>query len=158
MSTEEDQHPRQPSQLSGQMKIVQGQIYNVTSSVLPQTYSEQWKESGDRLIQEGETEVQKAKVDMKVESTIDSVGGKIKSMTGYLTNDQNKQIQGNVEAEKAQWKYKQASSDSPLSIPIPSEEGLKGKLESVQGIILGDQEKQKEGNIRAEKSAWKDGV
>ncbi|EIW70850.1 hypothetical protein TREMEDRAFT_29061 [Tremella mesenterica DSM 1558] len=79
-------------------------------------------------------------------------------MTGYLTNDQNKQIQGNVEAEKAQWKYKQASSDSPLSIPIPSKEGLKGKLESVQGIVMGDQEKQKEGNNRAEKSAWKDGV
>lgn len=68
------------------------------------------------------------------------------------------QNEGNVANEGAQWKYKQATSDSPLSVPIPSAEGVKGKLESVAGMVTGDQGKQMEGNVRAEKAAWKDGV
>jgi hypothetical protein len=60
---------------------------------------------------------------------------------------------------QAQWKYKHATSDSILGgVPVPSAEGVKGKLESVEGMITGDQGKQQEGNIRAEKAAWKDGV
>lgn len=78
---------------------------------------------------------------------------------GYITGDQAKQNEGNLEAEKAQWKYKQATSDSITdAIPVPSAEGIKGKLESVQGMVTGDQTKQQEGNLRAEKAAWKDGV
>ena len=77
---------------------------------------------------------------------------------GYLTGNQSRQTQGNLETEKAQWSYKQATSDGPIAIPLPSKEGLKGKLESVEGMVKGDMEEQTEGNIRAEKAAWKDGV
>lgn len=45
-----------------------------------------------------------------------------------------------------------------LSVPVPSVEGVKGKVESVVGMVTGDQKKQLEGNTRAEKAAWKDGV
>lgn len=83
----------------------------------------------------------------------------IYSAVGYVTGDQEKQSEGNVEAEKAQFKYKHATSDSLAdSIPVPSAEGVKGKLQSVQGMVTGDQKLQMEGNARAEKAAWKDGV
>lgn len=75
-----------------------------------------------------------------------------------MTGDQEKQTEGNTQAEKAQWDYKQATSDSIAAIPIPSVEGAKGKLESVVGMAAEDPEKQKEGNVRAEKAAWRDGV
>lgn len=49
------------------------------------------------------------------------------------------------------------SSDA-VTAPIPSVEGMKGKVESVVGMITGDQGKQMEGNKRAEEAAWRDGV
>lgn len=75
-----------------------------------------------------------------------------------MTGDQEKQTEGNTQAEKAQWDYKQATSDSIAAIPVSSLEGVKGKLESVAGAATEDSERQKEGNVRAEKAAWKDGV
>ena len=64
-----------------------------------------------------------------------------------------------MENEQAQWKYKAATSDDILDkVPVPSGEGIKGKLTSVEGMVKGDQQLQKEGNLRAEKAAWKDGV
>lgn len=77
---------------------------------------------------------------------------------GYLTGDQSRQTRGNVDNEKAQWAYKQATSDSPFAIPVPSAEGVRGKVESVLGAVTGDVGKQKEGNVKAEKAAWRDGV
>lgn len=62
-----------------------------------------------------------------------------------------------MEAEKASWEYKQASSDKPLDIPIPSAKGVEGKVESVVGMVTGDAEKQKQGNVKAENAAWTDG-
>jgi uncharacterized protein YjbJ (UPF0337 family) len=79
------------------------------------------------------------------------------SATGYLTGDQSKQTEGNLEAEKASMDYKQASSDAPLALPVPSAEGVKGKMESVAGMVTGDAELQKKGNVKAEGAAWKDG-
>lgn len=49
-------------------------------------------------------------------------------------------------------------SDKVLTVPVPSVEGLKGQLESVKGMVTGDMETQREGNLKAEKAAWKDGV
>jgi hypothetical protein len=80
------------------------------------------------------------------------------SAVGYLSGDQSRQTQGNVEAEKAQWEYKQAASSNPMAVPVPSAEGLQGKAQSVLGMVTGDAELQKEGNVRAEKAAWRDGV
>jgi uncharacterized protein YjbJ (UPF0337 family) len=65
--------------------------------------------------------------------------------TGYLTGNQQKQTEGNLENEKAQWEYKQATS-----------EGI--AAESVVGMVTGDQERQREGNVKAEKAAWTEGV
>lgn len=79
------------------------------------------------------------------------------SATGYSTGDQSKQTQGNLEAEKASMDYKQASSDAPLALPVPSLEGAKGKVESVAGMVTGNSELQKKGNVKAEGAAWKDG-
>jgi len=79
------------------------------------------------------------------------------SATGYLTGDQSRQTEGNLEAEKASVDYKQAKTGNPLAVPIPSAEGIKGKMESVAGMVTGDQELQKEGNAKAEAAAWKDG-
>jgi len=68
------------------------------------------------------------------------------------------QTEGNLENESAQWKYKQATSDGVAAVPVPSVEGVKGKAESVIGMMLGDQSRQMDGNMKAEKAAWKDGV
>ena len=76
--------------------------------------------------------------------------------TGYLTGDQSRQTEGNLEAEKASVDYKQAKTGNPLAVPIPSADGVKGKMESVAGMVTGDQELQKEGNAKAEAAAWKD--
>lgn len=75
-----------------------------------------------------------------------------------MTGNQEMQNKGNLQAEGAQWKYKQANSDGIASVPVPSAEGVKGKLESAVGMATGDQKKQMEGNMRAEKAAWRDGV
>lgn len=80
------------------------------------------------------------------------------SAFGYVTGNQELQNKGNVQAEGAQWKHKQATSDAPVAVPVPSAEGIKGKVESAVGMATGDQNKQMEGNARAEKAAWKDGV
>ena len=53
--------------------------------------------------------------------------------TGYLTGDQAKQTKGNVQAEDAQWSWKQATSDNALSIPHPSQEGIEGKGPECRG-------------------------
>jgi uncharacterized protein YjbJ (UPF0337 family) len=42
-------------------------------------------------------------------------------------------------------------------MPIPSAKGVEGKVESVVGMVTGDQGKQMEGNAKAENAAWKDG-
>lgn len=78
--------------------------------------------------------------------------------TGYLTGNQQKQTEGNLENERAQWEYKQATSEGLAAVPIPSVEGVKGKVESVVGMVTGDQERQREGNVKAEKAAWTEGV
>ena len=80
------------------------------------------------------------------------------SAAGYLTGNQQKQTEGNLEAEKASFEYKQATSDKPLDIPIPSAKGVEGKVESVVGMVTGDEELQKKGNLKSEKAAWTDGV
>jgi uncharacterized protein YjbJ (UPF0337 family) len=80
------------------------------------------------------------------------------SAIGYATGNQSMQTEGNVEAEAAQWKYKQATSESAVAVPVPSLEGVKGKVQSVAGILTGDQAMQMEGNTRAETAAWTEGV
>ncbi len=70
-----------------------------------------------------------------------------------MTGDQARQTEGNLEAEKAQWEYKRATSDSIVAVPLPSVEGVKGKLKSVAGMVKGDMEEQREGNVKAEKAA-----
>ncbi|ODO08928.1 hypothetical protein L198_00667 [Cryptococcus wingfieldii CBS 7118] len=149
----------EPSQITGQINTAIGLAEQAVGAVIHESLgSTSWTESGTALQAAGEKEVEEAKRKKAVEAGVDAGVGKVKSAVGYVTGDQSQQTQGNTQVEKAQWDYKQASSDSPLSVPVPSVEGVKGKLESVQGIVTGDAEKQKEGNVKAEKAAWKDGV
>ncbi|WVR07243.1 hypothetical protein IAU60_004284 [Kwoniella sp. DSM 27419] len=157
MVSEEER--RQPSQITGQLTSAAGQAAQLIASVVPSALGgDALLAQGDQLAQSGQKEVDEAKAKQALDATIDSGVGKAKSAFGYLTGDQDKQTQGNKEAESAQWSYKQATSDSIAAVPVPSAEGAKGKLESVQGMITGDQEMQRRGNERAEKAAWKDGV
>ncbi|EJT45730.1 hypothetical protein A1Q2_00938 [Trichosporon asahii var. asahii CBS 8904] len=150
-----EQNKQEPSQISGQLK---GMAEQAIGSVLPGATGDAWIESGQKLQQEGQVEVEEAKLEAKKDATVDSAKGKAKSAFGYVTGNQEMQNEGNMQAEGAQWKYKQANSDGIASVPVPSAEGVKGKLESVAGMVTGDQSKQMEGNARAEKAAWKDGV
>lgn len=70
-----------------------------------------------------------------------------------LTGDQAKMKEGNLRAEKAEWQ----SAAADHTVPVPSLERVKGKLESAVGMATGDIEKQKSGNIRAEKAEWTKG-
>ncbi|OCF76333.1 hypothetical protein I204_03633 [Kwoniella mangroviensis CBS 8886] len=150
---------REPSQVTGQLYTAAGVAQQTVASIIPSALGgDSILESGKNLEQSGKLQVDEAKNKKALEATIDSGVGKAKSALGYITSDQTRQSEGNKESEKAQWDYTQATSDSVAAIPIPSKEGLQGKLESVQGMVMGDQEKQKEGNVKAEKAAWKDGV
>ncbi|KAI9639854.1 uncharacterized protein MKK02DRAFT_40183 [Dioszegia hungarica] len=141
----------QPSQITGQLKAI--------GAVLPEAANASgWAEAGEELQHSGHSEVLDAKRRQAAEAVVDSATAKVKSGFGYITGDQSMQSRGNTEAESAQWKYKQGTSDSTLAVPVPSVEGVKGKVESVVGMVTGDQGKQMEGNQRAEKAAWKDGV
>ncbi|KAK8864190.1 hypothetical protein IAR55_001436 [Kwoniella newhampshirensis] len=149
----------QPSQINGQLTSAQGVVEQAVGSVLPEALgSASWLESGAELQKQGQKEVEEAKAQKALGATMDSGVAKAKTAFGYLTSDQETQDQGNQESQKAQADYKQATSDKPFDIPVPSVEGMKGRLETVEGMIKGDQEKQMEGNLRVEKAAWKDGV
>ncbi|BEI89126.1 uncharacterized protein CcaverHIS019_0204880 [Cutaneotrichosporon cavernicola] len=148
----------EPSQVAGQLKNAQGAMYNAVGSVLPASTGDQWAQDGTALQNQGQAEVQAAKDKAASDATVDAAKAKAKSTWGYVTGNQEMQSEGNVENEGAQWKYKQATSDKAVDIPVPSGEGVKGKIESVVGMVTGDQGKQMEGNMRAEKAAWKDGV
>ncbi|WWC61641.1 uncharacterized protein I303_104225 [Kwoniella dejecticola CBS 10117] len=150
---------REPSQVTGQLYSAAGAAQQAVASMIPSSLGgDAILQSGQELSKSGQAEVDEAKGKKAVEATIDSGVGKAKSALGYLTSDQEQQSQGNKESEKAQWDYKQATSDSIAAIPVPSKEVLQGKIESVQGMVMGDQHKQMEGNKKAEKAAWTDGV
>lgn len=70
-----------------------------------------------------------------------------------LTGDQEQQTQGNLKAEKGEFK----SSIADGTLPIPSAERLHGKLESALGMLTGDEQKQTQGNLKAEKAEWTKG-
>ncbi|CAK9786455.1 hypothetical protein CC85DRAFT_287067 [Cutaneotrichosporon oleaginosum] len=154
----ENTQQTEPSQVAGQIKNAQGAVYSAVGSVLPAATGDQWVADGTALQKEGQAEVQAAKDKAAADATVDATKAKAKSAWGYVTGNQELQTEGNVENEGAQWKYKQATSDKVVDVPVPSVEGVKGKLESVAGMVTGDQGKQMEGNARAEKAAWKDGV
>ncbi|WWC70437.1 uncharacterized protein I206_104388 [Kwoniella pini CBS 10737] len=157
MVTQEER--KEPSQITGQLYSTIGSAQQAISSIIPSTLGgNSILKSGEELSKSGELEIKEAKNKKALESTIDSGVGKAKSALGYLTSNQETQNQGNKETEKAQWEFKQATSNSLISIPIPSKEGLEGKIESLQGMITGDQQKQMKGNKKAEKAAWTDGV
>ncbi|RSH81544.1 hypothetical protein EHS25_006166 [Saitozyma podzolica] len=173
-----------PSQINGQLKAAQGTLYTAVGSVLPESAGVSWTQSGQALVEQGQKELDEAKAAQASEATWDAGVAKLKSSfdhhhaerlirdpseylgglltppraTGYLTGNQQKQTEGNLENEKAQWEYKQATSEGIAAVPIPSVEGVKGKVESVVGMVTGDQERQREGNVKAEKAAWTEGV
>lgn len=75
-----------------------------------------------------------------------------------MTGDQQKQTEGNLAAEKASYEFKQATSKNPAAVPVPSLEGITGKIQSAVGMLTGDQGTQMDGNLKSEKAAWRDGV
>ena len=75
------------------------------------------------------------------------------SAYGMITGDQEQQTQGNLKAEKGEFK----SSLADGQLPIPSKERLAGKVESAVGMVTGDEQKQTQGNIKAEKAEWTKG-
>ncbi|KAL1405380.1 hypothetical protein Q8F55_009011 [Vanrija albida] len=148
-----------PSQISGNLKAAQGAAYAAVGAVLPSALGgDSWAADGAQLGQEGREEVDVAKSQAAWDATADSAKAKAKSAWGTVTGDQSLQTEGNVESEAAQWKYKQATSESGLGIPVPSLDGAKGKIQSAVGIATGNQQLQNEGNARAETAAWRDGV
>jgi len=70
-----------------------------------------------------------------------------------VTGNQKQQTQGNLKAEKGEFK----SSIADGKLPVPSAERLQGKLESAVGMVTGDEQKQTEGNLKAEKAEWTKG-
>ena len=81
------------------------------------------------------------------------------SGAGYITGNQDLQTRGNIESGKANWEFKQGTSkDSAATVPVPSVEGAKGMMDSVKGMVQGDQDMQTQGNMRADKAIWKDGL
>lgn len=86
-----EQNKQEPSQISGQLKVcsvtesqltpqnLQGMAEQAIGSVLPGATGDAWIESGQKLQQEGQVEVEEAKLEAKKDATVDSAKGKAKS-------------------------------------------------------------------------------
>lgn len=68
----------------------------------------------------------------------------------YVTGDKSTWDDANVSVEKANVKEAAAKGE----LPDHSLETLKGKAQTAAGMVTGDQELQREGNVRTEKAAW----
>ncbi|GAA5895622.1 hypothetical protein JCM5296_003764 [Sporobolomyces johnsonii] len=148
MPESSDQQP--PSQLTGQLKSAQGQLYQAIGSV---SSDPSWKEQGEQLVKAGQGEAEAARLHAKGEAVTERFEGKVESAYGMLTGDQEHMKDGNLKAEKGEWKRDLADG----TLPVPSVERAKAKVESAVGMVTGDYDKQKEGNIRAEKAEWLNG-
>jgi len=140
----------EPSQIIGQLNQLKGSAYQAIGTV---TGSSEWSESGVKSQEDGKNETEEARGIAQGEATRDRLYGKGQSALGMVTGNQEKQNEGNVRAEKAEWKGAIAHGE----LPSVSAERMKGKLESAVGMATGNQEKQKEGNMRAEKAEWTQG-
>ncbi|GAA5936962.1 hypothetical protein JCM1841_003933, partial [Sporobolomyces salmonicolor] len=118
-----DQSDQQaPSQLSGQLKSAQGQLYQAVGSV---SSDPSWKEQGEQLAKDGQGEAEAARLHAKGEAVTDRFEGKVESAYGILTGDQQHMKDGNLKTEKGEWKRDLADR----SLPVPSMERTKAKLE-----------------------------
>jgi len=149
MSTS-DESSSEPSQIMGQLNQLKGTAYQAVGTV---TGSAEWTESSVKSREDGKGEVEEARSIAQGEATRDRWYGKGQSALGMLTGDQDKQSEGNVRAEQAEWKGAVARGE----LPSVSGERMKGKLESAVGMATGNQDKQNEGNVRAEKAEWMKG-
>ncbi|GAA6039384.1 hypothetical protein JCM8097_002827 [Rhodosporidiobolus ruineniae] len=153
MSNSKQQEQSEPSQLTGQLKQLQGQAYSAVAA-LPGTDTAAWTSSAEALHQAGEREVEEAQARQKSEGEWERVGGKVQSAYGMMVGDQDAQNEGNLKAEKGEWR---ASVLGEGEVPSVSGERVKGKVESAIAMVTGDQAKQNEGNLRAEKAEWTQG-
>ncbi|KPV71937.1 uncharacterized protein RHOBADRAFT_18849 [Rhodotorula graminis WP1] len=141
----------QPSQITGQVKNAQGLLYQAVGAI-PGT-ADSWTTQGAELAKEGQDEVHAAQEAQKSEAQAERVEGKVQSAWGALTGNQETLNEGNLKAEKAEWKGAVADGE----IPVPSMDRVKGKVESAVGMATGDVDKQREGNVRAEAAEWTKG-
>ncbi|ORY52712.1 hypothetical protein BCR35DRAFT_310600 [Leucosporidium creatinivorum] len=142
-----DNTTTEPSQINAQLSSAKGAVYEAIGSV---SSDPSWQEEGAELKEAGEKELAEARAKAKGEASAERLGGKVESAFGMLTGNQETMKEGNLKAEKAEWK----SSAAEGTVPLPSKERLVGKAESAFGMVTGDMEKQKEGNLRAEKAEW----
>ncbi|GAA5979411.1 hypothetical protein JCM11641_005026 [Rhodosporidiobolus odoratus] len=140
----------QPSQVSGQLKSVQGQAYQAIGSV---SSDPSWQSLGEELVNQGQDEVERARLEQKGEAAAERVEGKVQSAYGMLTGSQDHLNRGNLKAEEGEWRG--AAADG--TVPVPSLDRVKGKVQSAVGMATGDAEMQKEGNMKAEKAEWTKG-
>ncbi|KAF8585075.1 hypothetical protein K439DRAFT_1410237 [Ramaria rubella] len=140
----------EPSKVTGKLKQAQGTVYQAIGAA---TGGIEWTKDGEKIQQDGAKEVDEARGVAQREAVRDRLYGKAQSAWGMVTGDQDKQTEGNMRAEKAEWKS--AIADGEL--PTVSAERMEGKLESALGMATGNQEKQREGNIKAEKAEWTKG-
>ncbi|GAA5930589.1 uncharacterized protein JCM15063_002406 [Sporobolomyces koalae] len=145
-----DSSEQQPTQISSTLKSAQGQLFQAIGTV---SSDPSWKEQGDELVEQAQKESEEARARAKGEATADRTIGKVQSAYGMITGDQEQQTEGNLKAEKGEFK----SSLADGKLPLPSAERLQGKLESAVGMVTGDSEKQTQGNLKAEKAEWTKG-
>lgn len=110
----------EPSQISSQLKNLQGQAYEVRLSSLFSTRTiltspsarqtvgsltgaESWTTSGRSLQTQASSELTAAREKQHVDATWDQSAGKLKSAWGMVTGDQDAQTEGNLRAEKGNW-------------------------------------------------------
>lgn len=74
----------EPSQLNGNIKSVQGQVYEQIGNL---TGSDDWKASGQKIHAEGEGEQKAAQGKAMAEGLADQVGGYKDSVLGAVTGD-----------------------------------------------------------------------
>lgn len=159
MSTESSSGP---SQVSGGIKTATGQLYSVRRSARGSgsgterrplqtigavSSDPSWGTEGEALKKEGADEVEQARANQKSEAAGERLAGKAErcvrtlrqssrahqydSAWGMVMGNQDTMKEGNLKAEKAEWK----SAAAEGTVPTMSVERVKGKVERYIGFL-----------------------
>ncbi|EPS42579.1 hypothetical protein H072_3435 [Dactylellina haptotyla CBS 200.50] len=149
MASNDTSSDAEPSQVTGGLTQLQGTIETVIGNI---TGADSWKEAGEEHQLAGTNEIEDAQKNARKEAREDRIHGKIDSMfryccihkpntrfvavmvDPYFPLDSSKQTQGNLQAERAEWKK---AVEGNHQLPEVSAERMDAKIKTAVGMVTG---------------------
>ncbi|KAF3930076.1 hypothetical protein ABW19_dt0204955 [Dactylella cylindrospora] len=113
-----------PSQVTGGLTQLQGTVESTIGSI---TGAESWKDAGEEHQRAGTEEVEQAQKNARSEAREERIQGKFDSLKGMILGDEEKQTQGNIQTETAEWKK---AVEGQHQLPDVSSERLAAKIKT----------------------------